>query len=459
MAQRTVALCNGKYIGIETIYTVINGRQINIPEKLKELRTKSQNNELFCPCGCGTNLILVAGDRNLREQHFREKSGTGTYECNMPTEGKISVDSKIVLKCWMDDKLKANDIESRVPIDTVEDTKRKPEFTFLSLKKKFAIRYWRTRANVLNDKLDVLSGNLSGIKVVYIVDVSNGGTEGQYPEALMKLQDRQSFCLLLSVEGAEYDKALLEAVFYDKDLDGLWKEVVFAEGSLSDFSIIDNSIIFGENALEQLLAEAKIAFSNKQQVEKERRNEQERLRTEYIRKMQEEDERRRQEILRQRKEAEKKLQQQKKEAEKRRKEFEEKRRIEVEKQQEEQRQREEDFKRNMQSNFLQQETQIRDAAGNRWIKCEFCGKIAMESEFSIYGGAGRINLGTCKECSTNNLVVKQRAEEQTVKLRSKYDPNVCPECGGRLRERIGQYGRFMGCNNYPTCRYNRKLRN
>lgn len=459
MAQRTVALCNGKYIGIETIYTVINGRQINIPEKLKELRTKSQNNELFCPCGCGTNLILVAGDKNLREQHFREKSGTGTYECNMPTEGKTSVDSKIVLKCWMDDKLKANDIESRVPIDTVEDTKRKPEFTFLSLKKKFAIRYWRTRANVLNDKLDVLSGNLSGIKVVYIVDVSNGGTEGQYPEALMKLQDRQSFCLLLSVEGAEYDKALLEAVFYDKDLDGLWKEVVFAEGSLSDFSIIDNSIIFGGNALEQLLAEAKIAFSNKQQVEKERRNEQERLRAEYIRKMQEEDERRRQEILRQRKEEEKKLQQQKKEAEKRRKEFEEKRRIEVEKQQEEQRQREEDFKRNMQSNFLQQETQIRDAAGNRWIKCEFCGKIAMESEFSIYGGAGRINLGTCKECSTNNLVVKQRAEEQTVKLRSKYDPNVCPECGGRLRERSGQYGRFMGCNNYPTCRYNRKLRN
>ena len=61
--------------------------------------------------------------------------------------------------------------------------------------------------------------------------------------------------------------------------------------------------------------------------------------------------------------------------------------------------------------------------------------------------------------NTNNLVVKQRAEEQTVKLRSKYDPNVCPECGGRLRERSGQYGRFMGCNNYPTCRYNRKTRN
>ena len=459
MAQRTVALCDGKYIGIETIYTVINGRQINIPEKLKELRAKSQRNELFCPCGCGTNLILVAGDKNLREQHFREKTGTGQCKCNMPTEGKTSVDSKIVLKCWLDDKLKANDIESRVPIDTIEDVKRKPEFTFLSMDKKFAIRYWRTRANILDDRLDVLTGNLSGIKVVYVVDVSNGGTEGQYPEALMKLQDRQSFCLLLSVDGAEYDKALLEAVFYDKDLDGLWKEVVFAKGILSDFSIIDNSIIFAENALEQLLAEAKIAFSNEQQVEKERRTEQERLRAEHIRKMQEEDEHRRQEILRQRKEVEKKLQQQKEEAEKRRKEFEEKRRIEVEKQREEQRKREEDFKRNMQSNFLQQETQVRDAAGNRWIKCEFCGKIAMEKEFNSYGGAGHINLGTCKECSTNNPAVKQKTEEQTAKLRGKYDPNVCPECGGRLRERSGQYGRFRGCNNYPICRYNRKIRN
>jgi len=58
-------------------------------------------------------------------------------------------------------------------------------------------------------------------------------------------------------------------------------------------------------------------------------------------------------------------------------------------------QREEDFKRNMESNFSQQETQVRDAAGNRWIKCEFCGKIAMESEFNTYGGAGHINLTCC----------------------------------------------------------------
>lgn len=45
MAQRTVVLCDGKYIGIETIYTVINGQQINIPEKLKELREKHAKEE------------------------------------------------------------------------------------------------------------------------------------------------------------------------------------------------------------------------------------------------------------------------------------------------------------------------------------------------------------------------------------------------------------------------------
>lgn len=130
MAQRTVALCGGKYIGIETIYTVINGQQINIPEKLNDLRKKSQSNQLFCPCGCGANLTLVAGDRNLREQHFRMKDGANSQKCSMITEGKTSVNSKIVLKCWLDEKLAADDIESRVSINDIADTDRKYEYTF-----------------------------------------------------------------------------------------------------------------------------------------------------------------------------------------------------------------------------------------------------------------------------------------------------------------------------------------
>ena len=76
---------------------------------------------MFCPCGCGANLILVAGDKNLREQHFRMKDGSSDQDCHVVTEGKTSVDSKIVLKCWLDEKLKAADMESRVPIHAVDD--------------------------------------------------------------------------------------------------------------------------------------------------------------------------------------------------------------------------------------------------------------------------------------------------------------------------------------------------
>ena len=104
MAQRTEAIYNGKSIGIESIYTVIGDKQINIPEKLNWLREKSKKGELFCPCGCGANLILVAGDRNLREQHFRIKDSDTELECTAVTEGKTSIESKIVLKCWLDDK-------------------------------------------------------------------------------------------------------------------------------------------------------------------------------------------------------------------------------------------------------------------------------------------------------------------------------------------------------------------
>lgn len=422
MAQRTVALCNGKFIGIETIYTVINGQQINIPEKLKELREKSRRNELFCPCGCGINLILVAGDKNLREQHFREKKGTGSLECKILMEDKTSVNSKIVLKCWLDDKLNISDVESRVPINTVEETKRKPEFTFLSRERKFAIRYWRTRANIKDDKLDILTGNLSGIQVIYIVDESNGGVDGQYPEALMKLQDRQKYCLLLSVKNAEYEKASLTAVFYDQDFDGRWKEISFVKAPLKDFCINNqNEVVYSGKSIDQIYSEAKSKFASLIEEERQRRIE-----------------------------AKENARRQREETEKRWLEYEEKR-------QEEKRQKEEEFRHDMEPLLLQQETPIRDAEGNRWIKCEFCGKIAVDREFNSYGGAGHVNRGTCKECSANNSAVKQRIENIRLE-REKYDPNICPECGAVLKEKSGKYGKFMGCSNFPRCRYTRKTR-
>ncbi len=49
--------------------------------------------------------------------------------------------------------------------------------------------------------------------------------------------------------------------------------------------------------------------------------------------------------------------------------------------------------------FTQQTSIIRDRFGNRWVKCEVCGAIKQDIEFSSYGGMNHINLGTCRECS------------------------------------------------------------
>lgn len=35
--------------------------------------------------------------------------------------------------------------------------------------------------------------------------------------------------------------------------------------------------------------------------------------------------------------------------------------------------------------------------------------------------------------------------------------NTCPKCGGKLVVRKGKYGDFVGCNNYPNCKFTREL--
>jgi DNA topoisomerase-1 len=38
------------------------------------------------------------------------------------------------------------------------------------------------------------------------------------------------------------------------------------------------------------------------------------------------------------------------------------------------------------------------------------------------------------------------------------DPRLCPACGtGRVGLKLGRYGSFIGCSNYPACQYTRKL--
>lgn len=60
----------------------------------------------------------------------------------------------------------------------------------------------------------------------------------------------------------------------------------------------------------------------------------------------------------------------------------------------------------------------------------------------------------------SNIIDKNKRKEHIKNIRENIidnDPTKCPRCGGQLVERNGQYGKFIGCSNYPRCKYTEKL--
>lgn len=450
MALRSTCLCDGKYIGIETIFTVVDGMQINIPEKVEALRKKSRNNELFCPCGCGANLILVAGDRNLREQHFRLKDAQADKTCRFVAEGPVSIYSKIVLKCWLDDNYPSTDIETRVPICAVDDSRRRYEMTLLARDKRVAISYCYDRSNLSDDKLDILDGNSADIHIHYISDIDNMGIFLQYPEMMMKVQKRQDYCLFLELvyddfQMVSYQESKLKVIFYFRHNNGSWEEMEIATAPISSFSFDSkgNLLCFGKSVriLKDHLEQQYIRELEKQRMEQEQREkEAEQLRQEHLA------------LLKQKRAFAA-------EAERKRKE---QRECELKAKKEQEKITHECYREKVDAIIdNDQEHPFRDADGNRWVRCEYCGQISMEDNFVSYGGIHHANLGTCKECNRKSgiSVLPQYAtkvETEMLHKRPKYNPAICPECGGKLMERRGRYGAFWGCYNYPRCRYTRK---
>ena len=129
-------------------------------------------------------------------------------------------------------------------------------------------------------------------------------------------------------------------------------------------------------------------------------------------------------------------------------------RVEVEK-----RQKRQEFLKVINSGDCPEDRVLTDEGGRRWVLCEFCGKFAPASAFASYGGFGKLNKGKCYECSRNpNINTEVNVSEEKARQKQRYDPNICPECGGRLRLIQGPFGKFMGCENYPTCKFNRRVR-
>lgn len=419
MALRTVCEYEGRLIGIETIYTVVDGMQINIPEKVTELRKLGRENKLFCPCGCGANLILVAGDRNLREQHFRIH-GEEKNNCHVVAEGENSIYSKVVLKCWLEDKLQSENIESRVPIKKLDDTDRKYEFTFLDRNRRIALSYFNNRANITDEKIAILDSNAAYVKVVYVCDIDNKGSNGQFPEMMYKIQERQRYCLYLRQHKMDYFRSSMCAAIYVKNWRGIWDEIDFADGPITDFDfLLDGTVSYKGKPLNDLAEKRTFEAAAKDEEERARYEKVIKEETARVREIQE---------LKNRMDA-RPIYRTKALTE------DEKRRIGLE-----------DVRQQIEARAAR----AMDRYQVRWAQCTACGEIKPGTEFHVYGKNDEEgSLGYCQECyekgiSEYSLIPKPQ--------------EICPWCGGDLVERNGRYGPFLACSNYPDCKFTKSIK-
>ncbi len=63
-------------------------------------------------------------------------------------------------------------------------------------------------------------------------------------------------------------------------------------------------------------------------------------------------------------------------------------------------------------------------------------------------------MQTSMEAEREHISLARSKKEEN---RSKIYRGICPRCGGNLVFRDGNYGQFLGCSNYPKCRFTEKV--
>ncbi len=61
------------------------------------------------------------------------------------------------------------------------------------------------------------------------------------------------------------------------------------------------------------------------------------------------------------------------------------------------------------------------------------------------------------EIQNANVDSKEMRKEHINNINNRFTrEGICPRCGGVLLERNGKYGKFLGCSNYPKCKFTKK---
>lgn len=285
----------------------------------------------------------------------------------------------------------------------MSDSERKFEYTFLCRDKAIAVCYFHSNTEITNDRLQAIEECSNGLRVIYVTDESLSNTNGQYPDALMRIQKKQGYCLLLKHYESDYFASEIRAVFYEKGTVGLWQRIDIARGKLSEFSIADDgNIVYDTVSLSCLSKRKRDEYNKILYKEKEYTFNNNQLNKQQGNLSQDE---------------------------------------------------KQEFIARYQRGEFSDDKQIIDEKGNRWVKCEYCGKFDIVDEFVRYGGPGKINIGQCKECAKLQPNVMPIVSFSKEKPKFRNNLNVCPICGSRLKEKRGKFGTFMGCEKYPECRY------
>lgn len=84
----------------------------------------------------------------------------------------------------------------------------------------------------------------------------------------------------------------------------------------------------------------------------------------------------------------------------------------------------------------------------------------MEDEFDNIATGDREWVPVIREFYepfAKNLTVKNKELEKKDFIKPKILTEKCPECGKKLMERLGRFGKFIACSGYPECKYSRPL--
>lgn len=73
-----------------------------------------------------------------------------------------------------------------------------------------------------------------------------------------------------------------------------------------------------------------------------------------------------------------------------------------------------------------------------------------KEQYILLNSSGKID-GSLTERFKHVKNIKGNINADKEKVMNK----VCPKCGGQLVQKKGKYGAFIGCSNYPECKYTR----